>query len=62
MTCVTSSMQPGTYDVVVLVAGSGTASGSVAFTYELIVEDVSYFAGFATRLLRNDVCSSIVFV
>lgn len=43
--CQTGQMQPDSYDVVVYVTGKGYSSGSVQFTYELLVDDLSHFAG-----------------
>ena len=45
ITCETEQNVPGTYHVVVVVAGSGSPVVSLNFTYELRVDDFSHFAG-----------------
>ena len=43
--CETNSSKPGTYDVVVFVAGSGNSVMKVNFTYVLRIDNLSHFAG-----------------
>jgi plastocyanin len=43
--CQTRQVNPGSYDVVVAVDGKGSSKGSVQFTYELMVDSLSYMTG-----------------